>query len=77
MSEWIPIAERFPELPAGGGKHFVIAFAPTLVTRSSLMGSIFAYWNGREFRHVDGKRCDYRLTHWMPVPFPPDDICPF
>lgn len=68
MSEWIKCSDRMPEV---GTK--VIAFRKGKKRND---GPFFAKtYNtlGRPWRFIDGERCDIGVTHWMPLPSPPED----
>ena len=72
MIEWISVGDGHPELPAKGRRRaYVLVHMPITVDASHTKGSIFAYWNGHEFRYGDETRVRHKVSHWMPIPNPP------
>ena len=72
MIAWISCKDKMPTLPAGGGKSFVIAYTPAREAQRAANGSRFLYWNGIDWRYLDGSRFEHRVTHWQPHLSPPD-----
>ena len=72
MGEWISVKERLPE-PTGNQRGFY------LVALSNGVVKELAF----EFEHYDNMLFDvgwheksYPVTHWMPLPDPPEDPQP-
>lgn len=58
MSEWISVKDRLPE-----EKTRVLVFVPRSglkIDTDRIVGRIWVRWNGR-------------VTHWMPLPEPPEE----
>ena len=77
MGEWISVKEALPRVAHG---HFLVVcqWSPDLSVQTSAGESWVSthFWDGRRFRITD----DYTVSHWMPMPEPPQqhfDPCPF
>ncbi len=75
MREWISVKDRLPELPdydycsriviACDSKNFV---SPMIYCRTLIRGKPINRW-----KHYWGKIADVQVTHWMPLPEPPEE----
>lgn len=63
---WIPVSERLPE-----------EFATVLVVISTPSGSHVSFMSRHAqdgfWQHADGDIDEINVTHWMPLPDPPDE----
>lgn len=73
MSGWIKCSDRLPELPKGGGKARVMTYTPARSAQAFANGANFLYWNGIDWRYMDGSRYEHRVTHWQPFLTPPTE----
>ena len=67
--KWIALTDRWPD----NSTPFVVANAEGAVVSAFVMlasGKRIAYWSNEDeaFHEVAG------ATHWLPIPFPPDDF---
>lgn len=73
MSEWIPVTERMPELPPGSAPW---ASVPCLVVEhGTVRFAKYGLWYGRiGFDDVTAELVELidGVTHWMPLPAPPE-----
>lgn len=60
---WIPVTERLPELSG-----WVLAYVPDARSGRSQAGMV--YWGGDRWEAV--RSAAKRITHWMPLPTPPE-----
>ena len=72
LPRWIPVAERLPELiPCTAGT----AYSEAVIVWTSGKKAMIAVWDGIDFLCA----ADYwnawgeDITHWMPLPQPPED----
>ncbi len=75
MSEWISVKERLPELPAGKwSSKMVLAcnaknhVSPMFYERAYVRGKSVERW-----KFYWDRIADVQVTHWMPLPEPPED----
>lgn len=76
MSEWISVKDRLPELPNGEGwkTRMVIAadnrncVAPMIYERAIIRRKPVERW-----KYYWDRIADVEVTHWMPLPEPPED----
>ena len=63
MGKWIRVEDRLPEKPM----NYLIYVPPCYVN--------VVYYNGFEWVVDVGEYCfnAYEITHWMPLPEPPED----
>jgi hypothetical protein len=61
-SAWIPVSERLPEKNTG------ILIYDEFYERAG-EGELFSYG----FTFLDSQKDDCSITHWMPLPEPPDN----
>lgn len=72
MSEWIKCSDRIPELAADDteASDFVLVYQTYFGSRfaQALHGRVDVVWYDEQGEIVDGE-----VTHWMPLPSPPED----
>lgn len=65
LPQWIPVSERLPE-----------EFATVLVVISTPSGSHVSFMSRHAqdgfWQHADGDIDEINVTHWMPLPSPPE-----
>ena len=80
MSEWISVGDRMPELRGEFGLNQVIV-AYSVGSGSMKTGyAIYRQWLGAKtekgraprFEDASGRTFSWRVTHWMPLPEPPE-----
>ena len=65
LTRWIPTTERLPE----DGGYYIVYFTDS---RRKMVG--FAQWQKRsKCWALTGPRAYWKVTHWMPLPAPPED----
>lgn len=65
MAEWISVKDRMPEKT---GKYLICAIENGRFARVST-----AYGSSHGF-HLNGRMSYWKVTHWMPLPQPPEGI---
>ena len=66
---WVPVEERLPEQ---SGEYLVVLYTVPDVTRL-----YYYYAPNEEFGQIrSGVWCAETVTHWMPLPEPPEEVTP-
>ena len=71
-SKWIPVTERLPELiPCNAGT----AYSEAVIVWTDGRKAMVAVWDGVNFLCAADywEAWDENITHWMPLPEPPED----
>ena len=85
VSEWIKCSERMPSLHKPGRKTDVLCYLKHLTSGNSFNIICQGYYDGQlwivlaidnnyDFSFDERLVCEsYQVTHWMPLPEPPQD----
>ena len=65
MGEWIDVNERLPDKISNYLVHYIHSYS----TDDGYWALGIVYFNGSYFSWYDNA---YRITHWMPLPEPPE-----
>jgi hypothetical protein len=65
-SRWIPVSERLPFAEYGESED--------VLTVSELGVIRVLYFDGGCWCYQTGECCQHKVTHWMPLPNPPEEV---